>query len=91
MSEDQVREIAPVMMPIGGKVSSHNPRYPMARVYENAAQRNHQQSLARLADRGGLVWAEAAAIVEMRPFFRMDATEAERIVRTKLLNQEQPS
>lgn len=73
-----------VEMPIGDCVSSHNERFAMSNAYANAAERNHRQSLARIAERGGLVWSEAAAIVEMRPYFRMNEAEAERIVRGKL-------
>jgi hypothetical protein len=76
-----------VMMPIGSDVGWQNEKFAMGRQYENAAEHNHQQSLQWLAERGGLVWSEAAAIVEMRPWFSMDATNAERIVREALISE----
>lgn len=47
---------------------------------EEWAQRNHGQSLARLADRGGLIISEAAAIMERRPWREMSDSEAMSVV-----------
>ncbi|MEG3086203.1 hypothetical protein [Sphingomonas sp. PB4P5] len=80
-------DLAGVHMPIGSDVCFGNERFIMGRHFENAAERNHRQSLARLAERGGLEWSEAAAIIEMRPWFNMDQTAAEQIVRAALSAQ----
>lgn len=44
--------------------SKHLKSMPMAMLNEKQAKRNHGQSLARLAERGGLCPAEALAIME---------------------------
>jgi hypothetical protein len=44
------------------------------------AQKNHGQSLTRLAERGGLSPCEAAAIIQQRPWKSMDAAEALKII-----------
>lgn len=44
--------------------------------HEETAQKNHQQSLERLAHRGGLSASEAVAILEDRPWRRMTSAEA---------------
>ena len=71
---------AAVAMPIGDKVSWHNERFMMDRRFESRAQSNHYQSLRRLAERGGLVWSEAAAIIQNRKFERMETSEVKAIV-----------
>ncbi len=38
---------------------------------EQAAQRNHSQSLARLAERGGLTWSELDSLIHDRRLFDM--------------------
>jgi hypothetical protein len=43
---------------------------------EQQAQRNHGQTLARLAERGGLSPCEAVAIAERRKWHRMAAGDA---------------
>jgi hypothetical protein len=40
--------------------------------HERQAQKNHYQSLERLAERGGLGLDEAIAILEDRPWHKMD-------------------
>lgn len=45
---------------------------PIAILHEEWAQRNHSQSLARLAERGGLDATEALAIIEKRRWHRVD-------------------
>jgi hypothetical protein len=73
-------------MPIGSRVSWENEKFSMGRQFENAARSNHYQSLARLAERGGLVWREAAAIVAGVKFERItkDSAVAEQYVRAHL-------
>lgn len=44
--------------------------------FENGAQRNHHQSLARLNERGGLSVCELLAVIENRKWERMDGEEA---------------
>lgn len=48
----------------------------MSALSEEWAQRNHGQSLGQLAERGGLDLAEAASIVESRPYYPRTAREA---------------
>lgn len=43
---------------------------------EQQAQTNHSQTLAKLADRGGLSSCEAAALKEQRAWREMDEAEA---------------
>jgi len=70
------------MMPVSGKVPRDKELFPFAIFDEQTARRNHGgQSLHRLAERGGLSWDEAAAIVERRPWFAMQQCYAEEIVR----------
>lgn len=45
---------------------------PMALLDERHAKVNHGQSLARLKERGGLSLCEASAIVERKPWHRID-------------------
>lgn len=87
-SRSKGEDVAPVRMPIGSSIYGANERFSMGRAYENAAQRNHNQSLAEIAARGGLTWCEGAAIVEMRPWWQMDQSVAEATVRAHLTDQE---
>lgn len=52
--------------------------------HREQAQLNHYQSLERLAERGGLSWCELIAVLEDRPWRRMDNDIAEQQVRTLL-------
>lgn len=51
---------------------------PLAMIapHEAQAQRNHYQSLRRLAERGGLAPCEAVAVLEDREWHRMDEAAA---------------
>lgn len=55
-------------MPVGGRPSGKNSRFPLDLFKPHARQAslNHGQTLERLAERGGLSWAEALAIIEDR-------------------------
>ena len=46
--------------------------------HEQQAQRNHGQSLRRLAERGGLSHGEAVAVIEDREWSPMEQAEAEK-------------
>lgn len=48
--------------------------------HEDQAQKNHYQRLERLAERGGLSWSEALAVLEDRPWIRMDELTAKQEV-----------
>jgi hypothetical protein len=74
----------PTGMPVGNKPAFANDVFPFSLFNEEQARRNHGQSLRRLAERGGLSWCEAAAIIERREWRAMDDAEAERIVRAAL-------
>lgn len=52
--------------------------WEMIAPHEEQAQRNHSQTLKRLADRGGLSECEAVAVLEDRPWKRMDPDVAHR-------------
>ncbi len=58
--------------------------------HERQAQRNHSQSLARLAERGGLSWTELLAVLEDREWTAMDEAVAERRVREAAEVAEEP-
>ncbi len=71
-------------MPVGNRVAFNNERFPFALFSDEACRRNHSQSAQRLAERGGLSWCEAAAIIENRRYRQMDVAEAEAVVRAAL-------
>mgnify|MGYP000400943445 CR=1 FL=1 len=53
--------------------------------HEGTARRNHgNQTLGRLAERGGLNWSEALAILEDRPLSPVPEVDAESAVRSIL-------
>ncbi len=58
---------------------------PFSLLSEDQAQRNHSQSLKRLAERGGLGHCEMVAVMERRPWRRMPNAEANRILVDALL------
>jgi hypothetical protein len=66
-------------MPILKSCKSRIPciRWSVIAGHERQAMINHGQTLARLAERGGLSPAEAVAIIEDRKFHRMDPADAE--------------
>ena len=43
--------------------------WPMVEAHERQAQKNHSQSVARLAERGGLSPCEAVAVLEDRDYY----------------------
>lgn len=49
--------------------------------HEKQAEINHYQTLTRLAERGGLAWSEALAVLEDRRYERMD----EEIAKSKIM------
>ncbi len=55
---------------------------PLAAIapHENQALKNHYQTLERLAERGGLAWSEALAVLEDRPYTKIDEKEAKHKV-----------
>jgi hypothetical protein len=60
----------------------HTPlRLVMRTLNEEWAQKNHNQSLERLADRGGLGLSEAAAIIERRKWRSMTDAEALEVIK----------
>lgn len=63
---------APRLMPIMRTGKS----IPFSVLNEEWAKRNHYQSLDRLAERGGLGPTEALAIIEKRPWHKMDDDKA---------------
>ncbi len=65
----------PILKSAGSKIPSI--RWSVIAGHEAQAQRNHYQSLERLAERGGLGVCEAVAIIEDRPWHRMDKAVAE--------------
>lgn len=71
----------PEGMPVGAKISWHNERFPMSLFTPAACNSNHYQTPERLAERGGLSWCEAAAVIQRRPWSKMDDAEAEAVVR----------
>lgn len=57
-------------------------RVPFAMVLEHEGQclKNHSQTVNRLAERGGLGWAELLAVLEDRPWSNVPFKEAKHIV-----------
>jgi hypothetical protein len=53
-------------MPVGGRPSHRNEVFPLElfKPHQRQALHNHGQTLERLAQLGGLSWAEALAILE---------------------------
>jgi len=64
-------------------ILNYNLLVPMSALNEEWAQRNHQQSLSRLAERGGLSLCEAAAIAERRHWVKMTDADAIAAFNTK--------
>jgi hypothetical protein len=48
---------------------------------EEWAQKNHYQTLTRLAERGGLSLCEAAAIIQRRPWRQMSDADALEVLK----------
>lgn len=48
--------------------------------HEKQAMENHGQTIKRLAERGGLDWTEALAVLEDRRYTKMNADDAKKIV-----------
>lgn len=69
----------PIMLP-NARADDVRPTLPMSLLNEEWAQRNHSQSLTRLAQRGGLSPCEAAAIMQRRPWHRMDIGKSLAVV-----------
>ena len=72
---------APKLFPIMGKLTgTHLPSIPWAAIApsELQARRNHDQTLDRLAERGGLSPSEAIAVLEGRHWHSMDWDESVR-------------
>lgn len=61
---------------------------PWAMLEPHAAQaeRNHSQTLERLAERGGLSACEALAVLEDRPFQKMKQSEANARLASHLID-----
>ncbi len=74
--EQYEREKEAQMMPIRGL-----PPIPMTALNEEWAERNHRQSLAALASRGGLAPSEALAIIERRWWEARDEGECAAAIR----------
>jgi hypothetical protein len=71
----------PIMLSIGEK---WNHTVPFAMLNEDWAQRNHGQSLQRLAERGGLGPDEAIAIIGKRQWEFIPTEEALKILALRL-------
>lgn len=57
--------------PILGSKPRHTVPAFVVEAHEAQCQRNHYQTTARCAERGGLSWCELAAVLEDRPFRNM--------------------
>lgn len=57
--------------------------------HDEQAKKNHYQTLERLAERGGLSWDEALAVLEDRPWKSMRKSEAQsRVLELVKRNQD---
>lgn len=63
--------------PIMARDRSQDIPWSMIEPHEDQAQKNHYQTLERLAQRGGLAPCEAVAILEDRPWHKMDSANAQ--------------
>lgn len=61
--------------------------WSMLEPHEGQAEKNHYQSLKRLAERGGLSPCEAVAVLEDRKYHRMSDDEAEMALIRLLASQ----
>lgn len=64
-------------------ISTHKREYipwSIIQPHEQQAMHNHGQTLKRLAERGGLSYCEALAVIEDRQWRRMDEAEAKEKV-----------
>jgi hypothetical protein len=50
--------------------------WPLVAAHENQALINHGQSIAELAENGGIEWSEMVAVLEDRPWHWMSVDEA---------------
>lgn len=50
--------------------------WDMVELHNGQALRNHSQTIERLAERGGLGWGELIAVLEDRPYGRIDKAAA---------------
>jgi len=71
-----------VMRILASNMGAKCPLYVrMDALNEEWAQRNHDQSLVTLNSRGGLSPCEAAAIIERRPWRKMNADHAIAVIK----------
>lgn len=71
------------MYPIIGTYPKEYIPWDMLTPHEAQALRNHNQTLERLAERGGLAWIEVISILEDKPWSKtpmLPSDEARRIV-----------
>lgn len=74
-----MRKMFPVMVGKYGVPKAYVP-WGLVLPHEKQALRNHSQSLERLAERGGLSPQELAAVLEDRPWQKMDDEHAWRVI-----------
>jgi len=67
----QVRKKFPVLGSGGASVDLQ-----LVEDHGEQAKKNHYQTIMRLAERGGLSWAELFAVLHNRPFQKIDTNEA---------------
>ena len=71
-----------VQMPVGDRPDYRNEKFPFGPQYADRARRNHGgQPLQRLAERGGLSWCEAYAVIVDKEYGAVDKAYAEQAVR----------
>ena len=69
------------MAEYGGRIKERDYiPYAVIKDYEEQAFKNHGQSLQRLAERGGLSYDEALAVLEDRSWSRVEQSEAKHKV-----------
>lgn len=71
----------PVMMRSGAWGEAYVP-FAVVALHERQAEKNHGQSVAKLASRGGLSPCELAAVLEDRRWHKMKDIEAWRVIMT---------
>lgn len=77
-------ELFPIMM--DGRRTEYIP-YSLIECHETQAIKNHSQTLKRLAERSGLDYVEALAVLEDRPYKRMKNETAREMVQELIRRQ----
>lgn len=80
-------KLFPIMAEYGGHAKENTTDYipwEVIAAHEEQAMRNHSQTLQRLAERGGLSYCEALAVIDDRPWCPMRQVDAKQTVYARI-------